>query len=295
MNFRQLEIYRAVMTSKSASRASELLEISQPAVSRSIADLEASVEFALFDRVRGRLMPTPEGKLFFKEVAASFSGLDRLRAEAARIRDFGSGSIRIASLAALGSTLVPRAIGAFCRTHPNITFTLQVRSSTAVRDLVASGQFDIGLAADEIDLSGVEHRTFQSNAGVCALPATHPLTRKDKILAEDLDRVPFVALSPEDRARLRLTAALDAVGSRPQIIVETPNSATVCAMVLEGVGVGIVNPGAVDGFVERGLVFRPFEPEVQFRSYLLFRPDSQRAKNVKAFTEALLEERIQRT
>jgi DNA-binding transcriptional LysR family regulator len=91
MNFRQLEIYRAVMMSGSASRASELLEITQPAVSRSIAELEASMGFSLFDRVRGRLVPTPEGQMFFTDVVASFVGLDTLRASAARIRDFGVG------------------------------------------------------------------------------------------------------------------------------------------------------------------------------------------------------------
>lgn len=141
MNFRQLEIYKAVMVSGSASRASELLNITQPAVSRSIADLEHATGFALFDRVRGRLVATPEGQLFFKDVSTSFIGLDRLRAAAARIRDFGSGSIRIASLAALGSTLVPRAIKAFREKHPKVAITLQIQLSSAVRDLVANGEF----------------------------------------------------------------------------------------------------------------------------------------------------------
>src|SRR5687768_1291094 len=91
LNFRQLEVFRAVMTSGSASRASELLGVTQPAISRSVADLEAAVGFSLFDRVRGRLVPTPEGQMFFRDVNASFAGLDRLRSAAARIRDFGSG------------------------------------------------------------------------------------------------------------------------------------------------------------------------------------------------------------
>lgn len=288
MNFRQLEIYRAVMTSGSASRASELLDITQPAVSRSIADLEASVDFALFDRVRGRLVPTPEGQLFFKDVTNSFAGLDRLRASAARIRDFGSGSIRVASLAALGSTLVPRAIKTFRNVRPNIAITLQVQLSSVVRDLVASGQFDIGLAADEIDVAGVDHRVFQSMRGVCALPAGHPLARYDVIRPEHLHQVPFIALSPEDRARARLNEVLDKAGVRPHTVVETPYAITVCALVLEGVGVGIVNPGSMHGFAERGVIFRPFEPAIYFKTLLLFRPDAQRAQIVKDFTAALM-------
>lgn len=291
MNFRQLEIYRAVMMSGSASRASELLEITQPAVSRSIAELEAAMGFSLFDRVRGRLVPTPEGQMFFTDVVASFVGLDTLRASAARIRDFGSGSIRVASLAALGSTLVPRAISRFNRQHPDIAITLQVRFSSAVRDLVASGQFDIGLAADEIDISGVDHRQFQSIRALCAIPAGHRLADKAVIVPGDLDGEAFIALSPEDRARARLTRALDEAGAKPRIIVETPYSITVCALVLEGVGIGIVNPNSIDGFPERGLILKPFEPEIYFKTLLVFRPDAQRSQIVKDFTAALLEER----
>src|SRR5690606_18780237 len=137
----------------SASRASELLDISQPAISRSIADLEASLGFLLFNRVRGRLVITPEGQLFSEEVANAFLAMDRLKASSLKIRDFGSGHIRIASLAAMGSTLVPRAVKLFQQSHSDVAVTLHIDSSPNIKNLVATGQFDIGLAADEIDLS----------------------------------------------------------------------------------------------------------------------------------------------
>lgn len=289
MNFRQLEIFNAVMISGSASRASELLNITQPAVSRAVADLEYRVGFTLFDRVKGRLVPTPEGQLFFKDVKRSFIGLDSLRAAAARIRDFGSGSIRIASLAALGSTLVPRAIRRFAANNPHVAITLQILSSSGVRSLVASEQFDIGLAADEVDLSGVDHSEFATFRALCAIPPDHPLGRKKVVRPDDLHDTAFIALSPEDCARARMTEVFEKAGVRPAIIVETPNSATVCSLALERVGVGLVNPAAADGFEKRGLIFRPFEPAVDFKAYLLFRPDAQRAKLAREFTNALRE------
>ncbi len=291
LNFRQLEAFHAVMISGSASRAAELLQVTQPAVSRAVADLEQTVGFALFDRVRGRLVPTPEGHLFFADVAASFAGLDRLRMSAARIRDFGSGGLRVASLAALGSTLVPRAIRGFRRRHPEITVTLQITSSAQVRELVVNSQFGVGLAADEVDLSGVDHRVFSTARALCALPAGHALEHRRTIRPADLDGQDFIALAPEDRARARMMQVFDAAGVRPRIVVETPFSATACALALEGVGVALVNPGAIDGFRERGLVLRPFEPEVLFRTWLLFRPDSQKEGLVKDFVAALMDAR----
>lgn len=288
MNFRQMETFRAVMRSGSASRAAELLEITQPAVSRSIAELEKTLGFLLFERISGRLVPTPEGQLFLAEIDRSFIGFDRLKAEAARIRDFGAGHIRIASHAAVGSTLVPRAIRAFHEQHPDIPVTLQIHSTSQVRDLIAHGSFDIGLVADEVDLSGLDHRSFASWAALCAIPPGHPLASRKSIGPKDLEAYPFIALAPEDRARHRMEAVLADHDIRLRVIVETPGSATVCALALAGVGIGLVNPAATDGFAVRGLVLLPFEPAVYFRSLLLFRPDMQKARLVKDMIAALL-------
>jgi hypothetical protein len=53
------------------------------------------------------------------------------------------------------------------------------------------------------------------------------------------------------------------------------------------VGIGLVNPAAADGFEERGLVMRAFEPAVYFKAHILYRPDAQRARLVREFTAAL--------
>ena len=291
MNHRQLETFRAVMLAGSASHAAQMLHITQPAVSRSVAELEHALGFLLFDRIRGRLVPTPEARLLMQEVQRSFVGLDRVRAEAARIRDLGCGSIRIASHAALGSTLVPRAIRRFREKNPDIVITLQIHSTSAVRDIVSNSVFDLGLVADEADLSGVEHRIFSSTPGLCAVPPGHPLSLKATIEPADLHGQPFIALAPEDRARHRLDAVLEHHGSRPKIVVETPSSATVCALALEGIGIGFVNHFACDGFAGRGLALRPFAPAVPFKSSIIFRPDALKTRLVKSFVAELMNAR----
>lgn len=293
MNMRQLEIFRAVMSQNSASRASELLGISQPAVSRAIMELETTTGFPLFERVRGRLVPTPEAALFLREVNASFIGLDRLRAATARIRDLGSGTLRVASLAAMGTRLVPRAIADFQRSHPDVLISLQVLLSSSVRDLVANEQYDIGIAADEVELTGTDHRVFTSHRGFCAVPAHFPLAQLDIIRPENLDGIPFIALSPEDRTRAQISAIMQMTGTRLRVVLETPFSMTIASLVAEGAGVGIIPAAAAEGFLDQGLVLRPFEPEVYFRSFLLFRPDIQRSQLVKDFTAALMRARDQ--
>jgi DNA-binding transcriptional LysR family regulator len=288
MNFRQIEAFRAVIQSGTVSRAAELMGVTQPNVSRLIGELEEGIGFSLFDRVKGRLIPTPEGQAFYRDVDKSFRGLDLLRSSAARIRDFGSGQIRVASLAAAGSTIVPRAVKKFRESFPDAVVTLSIMTSSSVRNHIVDGEYDLGLAADEVDLSGVEHQVFGSFPALCALPAGHALASKKVITPKDFDGIDYVALSSGDKARLQFDRLCEEAGVKPNLVIETPFAITACALVLEGVGIAIVNPLAIDGFSERGLIFRAFEPAVYFKSYLLFRPDMQKARLVRAFVSSLL-------
>lgn len=291
MRYRQIEAFHAMMISGSTVRAAELMGITQPAVSRLIAELEQSVRFALFDRVRGRLVATPEARLFFREVEASFKGLDRLRATAASIRDYGEGSLRIGCFAAGSTDLAPAAIRAFRVRNPRIRLTMHVTWSSAIRDGVVDGNYDIGLAADEIDSSGLDTQQFSNMSGLIALPADHPLTRLRQIEPQHLRGVPLLGLVPEDRARQRLDTLLDQAGIEPQYVVETPNSATICALATSGDAVGLVNPMVTGSFRHVGIVFRPFEPKVTFRALLLFPPNTQKSQLVKDFVSELLKQR----
>src|SRR5918997_903606 len=97
MDFRQLETFRAVIENRSATRAAAALGVTQPAVSAAIARLEAQVGFSLFERRGGRLEPTPEGLLFYGEVAHSLSGIDRLTQAVLDIRQVRAGRLAVAS------------------------------------------------------------------------------------------------------------------------------------------------------------------------------------------------------
>src|SRR5210317_1285070 len=113
INLRQLEAFRAMMMTRSITRASELLCVSQPAVGRLINDLESSVEFPLFQRIKKRSNPAPEARFFYPEVARSFAGLNKINLAAREIRDFRSGSLSIAALPAPGLSYLPEFISRF--------------------------------------------------------------------------------------------------------------------------------------------------------------------------------------
>ncbi|SJM33756.1 LysR substrate-binding domain-containing protein [Mesorhizobium delmotii] len=291
MNLRDVEVFHAIMISGGASSAAELMGMSQPSVSRSLAKLERSVGFSLFQRVKGRLAVTREGRLFHEEVVRNFVGLDALRQAALRIREVGEGTVRVASLAALGTGLVPRAVAQFLQQHPNVHVSLQVRTSSIVRDLVLSGQVDIGLAADEIDTSGLHSSVFATPRAMCVVPKHHRLASRAVVRLSDLHHERFVALSPEDTVRQTLDRMLAANNIEPHIVVDTPFSATVITLVAEGAGIGIANPFSIDPARRSQLAIVPFEPQLNFRALILRPPGDAASRLVSAFVGMLYDAR----
>ncbi len=292
MNLRQLEAFRAVMRSGSVTNAAQSLHLSQPAVSRLIADLERSVGFRLFERIRGSTpVATPEAEAFFQEVERSFTGLQALRRIANDIRNFRSGNLRIACLPALSTGFVPTVIGRFLEEHPEVRVQLQTRSSSTVRVWVAAQQFDLGLATPAGDMEGLVSEPFLSARGVCVLPPGHRLGTRAVIGPADLAGEKFISLALEDPVRAKVERAFEAAGIEPDTVVETQYAMTICGLIRRGVGCAILNPISAVDFEPHGLILRPFEPAVSF-DYMLYRPAHRPPSLIaRRFIELLAEER----
>lgn len=279
MDLSLIETFSAVMRTGSTVRAASLMGVSQPTVSRAIQRLEDTTRLRLFERSGPRLLPTPEAAELHREILLARAGLDRVRQAVARLREAGTGTLRVAASAAFGLHFLPPLIARFSELHPFTLMTYEVAGSSVVRNLVATGEFDLGFCADEVDTAGVVAEPFATYSGICVMPSGHPLAKRIAIGPEDLQGIPFIALAPEDTTRRLLQVALEAAQARPQIVIETSFSATVCQLALAGAGIGLANPLAYQsgGFEKLGLVARPFRPEIVFRSLML--TTAQRVKS----------------
>lgn len=272
MNLRQLEAFRAVITSGSITSAAQTMHLSQPAVSKLIADLEHAIGFRLFARTKGStLTVTPEAELFFHEVERSFLGIDGLKRTADNIRHLATGNLQVASLPALSFNFLPRVISSFHKLHPGISIRLYTFSSSTVRHWLANQQFDVGLATRAHEIPGVSSKTFLRSAGACVLPPGHRLAGHEVVEPADLAGEPFISLMSGDQTRRRIDRVFEDAGVERVHTVETQYAMTVCKLVMQGVGCSIVNPAAAADFVDQGLIVRPFRPRIQFE-YLIHTP-----------------------
>src|SRR5579875_64147 len=129
MNLRQCEVFRAVMEAGTVTAAAERLHVSQPAISKILAQLEQELGFRVFLRQRQRLLPTPEAQALYQEVRRAFVGLDYLTRFAADLRDLRQGHLVLAASHAVCSFYLPGVVAGFLRDHPGLSVSMHAMDS----------------------------------------------------------------------------------------------------------------------------------------------------------------------
>src|SRR5471032_2273189 len=155
MDLRQLEAFAAVMSAGSATAAGRLLGRSQPAVSRSIQELEAEIGYPLFQRFGPRVAPTREASELYQDVERSLATLRQVKSRAEQIARQAPPPLTIAATSALAAGLVPRALALLNEDHPLESVHLRSAAPEQVVDAVLSGIVDMGVSSLPLEHRGV--------------------------------------------------------------------------------------------------------------------------------------------
>jgi len=288
LNFRQVEAFRAVMLSLSMTQAAKELHTSQPNISRVIAQLERRIGLKLFERHAGKLVPTLEGQVFFRDVERTFAGLRGLEDAADAIRRRGAGRLRIASVPSMAIAVAPEAINIFARSYPDVDISLEVTDSVTVCQWVSTGYADVGIASEIFNSTSIEHEVIHSTEGVCIVHPDHRLaSRKRPVTPADLAGEKFLSLRSSDVMRKQIDNACLVDGQEKRILgYETHFAAALCHMVSCGMGVSIANPLIARDYGGR-LVMRPFAPAIRFPTYLVYPLNSPMNMLARAFAGAM--------
>lgn len=292
LNLKQLDAFRAVMVSGSTAEAAVLLNISQPAVSRSLQNFEASVEYDLFVRRNGRLFPTPEAEHLFEELDQLYSNFDHFANVMKKIHPVGSGHLQIVASTPMAQRLLPDTFAAFQSANPNVSISLRIVVKREAKKWLESQQFDLALLSLPIDYPSSHTVQLTSVNAACVVPADHPLADQDVIHARDLAEEPFISIAPDTLLRSRVDRAFQVLGiERKIMLLETQSSASVCQMVGAGMGVSVVDPFNAAAFRNMNIAVRPFEPRIRFDYGLAFPLVAQTSSLSREFAD-LLKDRL---
>lgn len=271
------------MVTGTVTGASNMLRISQPAVTRLLQDLERTIGYDLFIRTNRQLIPTAEGRILYEDVETAFIGLDQIQNAAQNIKQFRSGHLRLVTIPSVVATFIGGILAEFNRVHPEISVSLEVQPTQRVFDYITSGQCDIGLSTLPIEHSAVVSRPMLHGQSVCIVPDTHKLARKRKIKPMDLADEEFISYRTDSIYRHRVDEVFNAVNVPRKIRYDARTTEAIYKMVAAGLGVSVVGPSFPGMVLEPGIVARPFEPAIHGDLTLLYLKQKQLARLPEAF------------
>lgn len=281
------EAFNAVMRTGSMTAAASTLHTSQPNISRSISRLEKESGLKLFERVPGKLLPTADGQALFEEVQRSFIGLQQLTEAAGRIQRSGSGILRIGAVQTLSLSLVPRALKRFADKFPEVKLSIQTAHSSQLARWVAEHTCDIGLISFLDAEDAVERELLYAADGVCIMHASNPLAEKELVTPEDLAGERFITFPRGDPPRVLLDRIFLDANVNVAHTIETSYSSITCSLVMQGVGVAVVNPYIARDYLYSGIVVRKFAPAPRHNAIMVFPKGKPRGRPVDSFVDVL--------
>jgi DNA-binding transcriptional LysR family regulator len=146
LKLRELRILMAVIQAESMAKAARQLAISQPAVSRAIADMEHTLEVPLFDRTARGIEPTRYGRALFRRSVAVFDELKQGVQEIAYLSNPEAGELRIGSSASLSEGIVLAVVNRLSRKYPQVVFHVVPGGALALRESLRERRIELGIA-----------------------------------------------------------------------------------------------------------------------------------------------------
>lgn len=278
---RQMEVFRAVMLTGSMNGAAKLLFISQPAVSRVISYTEDSLGLKLFNRERGKISPTQEAHLLFREVGALYE-------EALRVDDFArdlgirpQGVLNLCSSPSLALNFLPPVIAQFCEKAPRVRIKFHTSLLSEMPHELIGRKADLGVAVLPVEHPHLFVEPLRKGRMVCIAPKGHPLEVASAVGLADVQRYPMILYNRNiPFGQLMMSAFAQAgVPWRPMIEIERAELA--CAMVSAGVGIAIVDEFSIHGAGWPNVVIRPLKEEIPLTLSMVrsrFEPPSQQVR-----------------
>jgi len=258
VSLRQLRAFLAVAKLQHFRRAAESLHLTQPAVSRHIADLEIELDVRLFDRNTREVVPTEAGRYLQSAVGRVLEELESVLAHVHSESERRHGKVRVAAAPTLSAGLMPQCIAACARDYPALTVQLHDQVQTLVLDSVRGGEVDFGLAIEPADSEAFDSETILHDPFVLVCRRDHPLAKLAAVPWKKLRGEPLVLLDHTSGSRRLIDHQLATHQVEAKVMQQAGHTHTAFRMVEAGLGISITPSLSLPA--SDHLVVRPLTP-----------------------------------
>ena len=271
MEIRVLRYFLAVVREEGINRAAEVLHITQPTLSRQLAQLEEEVGVKLFHRGAKKITLTNEGILLRRRAEEILSLVDRTQQELAEQDALVEGRIVIGGGELAAMQLLPEMIEGFREKYPLVTFDIFTGNADLVKEQMDKGLIDIGVLLEPIDMEKYEFIRLQGKERwVLLMRPDDPLAEKEAIHAKDLENAPLI-LPRRTNIQNELSNWLGS-SFREQQVLFTGNLTTNSALIVQrGLAYSLVIEGSIPFWDKEKIAYRPLSPELTANSVLAWK------------------------
>ena len=244
MDDHKLKVFCTVAETKSFSKTSEIIHLTQPAVSLLIRALEEIYETKLFDRSSSTVTLTPAGEVLYKyakEILALYATAEKV---IGKLTGLVKGSITIGACSNIGNYLLPSVITDFRKTHLKTKIHLLVSNTKRVVELLNSGNIDIGIVEGDVVRQKMVVKKLISDELLLIVSPNHPWSRKKEVSISDLTKEPFIFREAGSGTRQMMEKFLSRHGITPQdmkVSIVLGSTEAIKAAVENGLGVSIIS------------------------------------------------------
>ncbi|MDE7431832.1 MAG: LysR family transcriptional regulator [Lachnospiraceae bacterium] len=271
MEIRVLRYFLTVVREESITKASEVLHITQPTLSRQLAQLEDEIGVKLFDRGTRKIKLTNEGILLRRRAEEILQLVDKTEKELVEQDEQVEGKISIGSGEIASVQLLPELFRKFHQKYPHITFDIFTATADLVKEQMDKGLVDLGLLLEPIDMEKYEFiRMSMKEKWVVLMPPGDLLAEKEFITASDLSELPLI-LPRRMQVQSELASWFGDFYQNLNVLFTSNLSTNSAVMVNEGLAYSLVIEGAVPFWDSSKVTYRPLYPELWATSVLAWK------------------------
>lgn len=266
MRIRYIEIFHAVMQSGTVKGAAQMLHITQPAATRLLQQAEAQVGMPLFQRVRGRLVPTAEAHQLFPQVEQLYLKLDAVRRMAANLSQGSDSLLRVLCVPGIALEALPDALQRWSRKYPKARMSLHTLHSRQIADSLALREAEVGFAFEPSTHPALLNQAIAHGRIVCVGTDL----QGSEVPLEALARHPLVDLDPADPLGRLLHTAFMAHGIEPKSRIMAHSYHASVELAAHGFGWAVLD-NVTANYAKRHPQLRvlPLVPEIPVTVYAL--------------------------
>ena len=282
INLRHLEVFRVVMDKGSVTDAAQALNVTQPAVSKVLAQLQSAFGFSLFGRLHGRLHPTGDARRLYVETSSLFDQVTLFEERVMGLRQGLEGNLAVSAIPTLATSIVALTIARFARERPNVRIQLYSEIAGRVIDDVVHHRADLGFAHHALSTPTIEERLMGESEMLCMLRRDHPLAAHKRLTPSLLKDQPLIFLDRWAPPSHLVRECFARANVQPNVVVEANPAAAAKTMARVGDAIAIIDPWPMIVDPSPDLVIRPFRPRVPLRIMCLnslHRPMSRAAQH----------------